>query len=64
MQQRRRLIAMVDIYNFLYPQCCWPGFGNLINSEPDQQRQAVIDNPAIADWFFTTTLKGFFYYFT
>ena len=57
-QQRRRLIAMVD--NLGTPTIFsthsaadfhWPGLGNLINSQASGQRQAVIENPAIADWF-------------
>ena len=66
MQQRRRLIAMVDnlgmptiFFTHSAADFHWPGLGNLINSQGGRQRQAVIENPAIADWFFFTELKGF-----
>ena len=47
-----------NTYN-IFTHSYWPGLGKLINSQAGGQQQAVIENPAIADWFFSTELKGF-----
>ena len=38
----------------------WPGLGNLICYQGGGQKETVVENPANADWFFSTTLKNLF----
>ena len=59
MQQRRQLIAMVDalgtptvFFTHSAADFQWPGLRNLICYQGSGQREAMIENPAIADWFF------------
>jgi len=66
MQQRRRLISMIDdlgtptiFFTHSAADFQWPGLGNLINLPAGGQRQAVIENPAIADWFFYHRIERF-----
>ena len=66
MQQRRRLISMVDVlgtptifFTHSAADFQWPGLGNLICYQGGRQREAVIENPAIADWFFFHRIERF-----
>ena len=37
----------------------WPGLGNLICYQGSGQKEAVIENPANADWFFFHHIEKF-----
>ena len=68
-KQRSNLIAMVDtlglptiFFTHSAADLQWPELANLICSDPTSKAsraKAVIENPAIADWFFTHRIHKF-----
>ena len=74
MQQRRRLIAMVDtlglpsvFFTHSAADLQWPELARLLCPDHADDRAArsrgVIENPAIADWFFHQRIHHFLHFF-